>query len=386
MADQNDSQEKTEDATPKRVREARKKGQVPKSKDMNTVVILVVCLGALGFMAKFMSEQLSGLMVMTFEMVAKPELVFEDLVPVAAATLMTWAKVMGPFLLAVVVSSAAVTFLQVGPIFSMDPITPEPKKLNAVENLKNMFKMVMVIELAKNVIKMAAIFILAFTTIKGYLTAFLLTSQADLTQTANLAGLVLFKFLIKVLILFLLVAIVDIMLQRKEFMKNMKMSKDEVKREYKEDEGDPMIKGQRKQLHQEMAMNDAKGQVQNSDVVVTNPTHIAVAIKYDPDDMVAPQIMLKGQRLFAQTIREIAEEEGIPIMRNVPLAWALIELEVGDDIPEDLYQAVAEILTFVYRLKEEQAGRGTPSDESEPAPVSAPSRLGETDDKDSKFV
>jgi len=110
------------------------------------------------------------------------------------------------------------------------------------------------------------------------------------------------------------------------------LTKEEVKREYKEDEGDPLIKGQRKQLHQEMAMGDVAQQVAASDVVVTNPTHLAVAIKYDQTEMVAPQIMAKGQRLFAQMIREVADEHNIPIMRNVPLAWALTELEVGDEV------------------------------------------------------
>ena len=117
-----------------------------------------------------------------------------------------------------------------------------------------------------------------------------------------------------------------------------------------------MIKGQRRQIHQEMAMSDVRGQVKKSDVVITNPTHVAVAVQYDKAEMMAPQIMIKGQRLYAQLIREIAEEEGIPLVRNVPLAWALIELEIGDEIPETLYQAVAEVLSFVYRLKEEQAG------------------------------
>ena len=134
----------------------------------------------------------------------------------------------------------------------------------------------------------------------------------------------------------------------------MKMTKDEVKREYKEDEGDPLIKGQRKQLHQELAMSDVAQQVSKSDVVVTNPTHIAVAIKYDSAEAVAPEIMAKGQRLYAQHIRELADQHDIPIMRNIPLAWALIELEVGDEVPEHLYQAVAEILAFVYRLKAEK--------------------------------
>lgn len=135
-------------------------------------------------------------------------------------------------------------------------------------------------------------------------------------------------------------------------MKDMRMSKDEVKREYKQDEGDPLIKSVRKQLYQELVMSDVKQAVSVSDFVVTNPTHVAVAVKYNEADMIAPQVMASGQRLMADAIRTFAEEFNIPIMRNVPLAWALLEIDIGDDIPEDLYQAVAELLVIVYRMKE----------------------------------
>ncbi len=135
-------------------------------------------------------------------------------------------------------------------------------------------------------------------------------------------------------------------------MKQMKMSKDEVKREYKQDEGDPHSKGHRKQLHREFAFGDARQAVKQSDVVVTNPVHVAIAIKYDRGAMAAPQMMIKGQRVFADTIRKYAEEFEIPIMRNIPLAWALFELEESSEIPEELYGAVAEVLAYVYRMKQ----------------------------------
>lgn len=143
-------------------------------------------------------------------------------------------------------------------------------------------------------------------------------------------------------------------------MKQMKMTKDEVKREYKQDEGDPLIKSQRKQIHREYAFGDVKQQVAQSDVVVTNPTHVAVALQYDREEMTAPAISIKGQQAFADMIKNVAEEMEIPIMRNVPLAWALYEIEEGVEIPEDLFEAVAEILSYIYRMKQakESAERG----------------------------
>jgi len=353
---------------------------------MTTVVILVVCFAALGALSGYMVEEMKGFMELVFGFIKKPEIFMEDMVPLGASALMTYAKIIAPFLIAVVVSALAVTFLQVGPVFSFEPVKPETKKLNAVENFKNMVKPIVFIELIKNILKILAIFFIAITTVKAYIEPFLRTSQAELSQTATLAGYVLMIFLVKVLIVFLMIAIIDIMLQRHEFKKNMKMTKDEVKREYKEDEGDPLIKSHRKQIYQEMAMSDVRGQVKKSDVVITNPTHIAVALKYDKEAMIAPQIMIKGQRLYAQMIREIAEEEGIPIMQNVPLAWALIDLEIEEEIPEHLYQAVAEILTFVYKLKEERERRRLPTPPTPPSPgdqARTPSRLGS---QDSKYV
>ena len=155
--------------------------------------------------------------------------------------------------------------------------------------------------------------------------------------------------------MFIALAILDIMVQRWQYKKQLRMSKEEVKREYKQDEGDPLIKSMRRQLHQELAMGDVKKQVAASDVVVTNPTHLAIAIKYDEKEMMAPQIMAKGQRLFAEKIREIAETENIPIIQNVPLGWSLIELEIGAEIPEELYQAMAEVLIVIYRMREKKS-------------------------------
>jgi flagellar biosynthetic protein FlhB len=155
-------------------------------------------------------------------------------------------------------------------------------------------------------------------------------------------------------VVFIAIAFIDYAVQRWEYRKQLRMSKEEVKREYKQDEGDPLIKSMRRHLHQELAMGDVKQAVRSADAVITNPTELAVAIKYDDKEMVAPQVMARGQRLFAEQIREYAEEAGVPIVQNPPLAWTLIELDVGDEIPEDLYAAIAEILVYVYKMKQGQ--------------------------------
>lgn len=348
------SSEKTEQPTPKRLREARKKGQVFKSRDLEAFIVLVAIFGAIAFSQHYMATQFRELMEACFQIVSRPEIHLGEVYELGQMAFMTMVKVSAPILIAGVILAALAGFLQVGPVFSVEPLKPEMKKLNAIENLKNMFKPKTFIELFKNIIKVVVVFFLAYSVLKGMLEPFLLTITASIEGATQLGGMVVTKFLIRFLILFLLLAVIDLFLQRKEYIKNLKMTKDEVKREYKEDEGDPLIKGHRRQLHMEMAMGDVKQKVKNADAVITNPTHLAIAIRYDKQTMIAPQVVAKGQRLFAEYIRDLAKEYDIPIVRNVPLAWSLIELEIEDEIPEKLYVAVAEILSFVYKLKEER--------------------------------
>ncbi len=353
------SQEKTEQPTSKRLREARKKGQVFKSKDLEAVSIFIAVFAAIAFTYPYMASELKNFMTEAFRMVARPEITLGDMYTIGKLGFFSFLKAVAAPLLAAFVIAGVVGFFQVGPIFSLDPLKPQLKKLNVIENLKNMFKPKMLVELLKNIFKLVIIFILAYSVLKGMLEPFLLTVTAPIEGASKLGGMVLVKFLIRFLLVFMAVAAFDLFLQRKEYIKNLKMTKDEVKREYKEDEGDPHIKGHRKQLHMEMAMGGGAPQkVKNADAVITNPTHIAIAIQYDKKNMSAPQIVAKGQRLHAEYIKDLAKQYEVPIIRNVPLAWSLLELEEEDEIPEKLYLAIAEILTFVYKLRQEkESGR-----------------------------
>lgn len=375
------SQEKTEQPTPKRLREARRKGQVFKSKDLEAVAVFIGVFAGIAMTHSYMSSELRSFMEEAFRMVGKPDLAGSDIYAIGKLAFIAMVKVSFPIVGIAMLLAGIVGYLQVGSVFSIEPLKPQMKKLNAIENLKNMFKPKMLVELIKNLIKLAVIFFIAYSVLKGMLEPFLLTVSAPIEGTAKLGSMILVKFFVRFLIVFLLVACMDLFLQRKEYIKNLKMTKEEVKREYKEDEGDPMIKGARRQLHMEMAMGGGTpNKVKNADAVVTNPTHIAVAIKYDKNEMVAPQVVAKGQRLYAEYIKDLAKEFDVPIIRNVPLAWSLLELEIDDEVPEKLYIAVAEILTFVYKLKEERDRvRATPKEDvrrSQPqapqAPKSAP--------------
>ncbi len=348
---QDSSQEKTEDATPRRMRESRKKGQVAKSRDLNTVVILIFAMGAIIATLGYMGHIFEDLMEQAFAAANQGTLGDRELFAHIGAAFYQYLRAVVPYLLIVMVAAIAIGFLQVGPVFSGEPMKMQAKRLNIVENIKNMAKITTLIELVKNVAKLFIVFLIAYLVVKKNLPAILASMLSTPLGGAIVAGHVLTSFMIRVCISFLLIAGIDFWVQRWNHKKQMRMSKDEVKREYKQDEGDPLIKSQRRQLHQELAAGDTKTAVGASDMVVTNPTELAIAIKYDEAEMIAPQITAKGQRLFAQQIKELAEEAGVPIMQIVPLAWALIDLDVGEEIPEELYNAVAELLHIVYRMR-----------------------------------
>jgi flagellar biosynthetic protein FlhB len=358
---QDSSQEKTEEATPRRLREARKKGQVAKSKDLNTIVILVVAFGMIAALKGYIGDKLKMIMHTSFQIAYRKDIADEELFYFLVRDFEQYLWIILPFLAVFVMVAFFIGFFQIGPIFSADPLKPKTDRLNLFQNIKNMFKVTTFVELLKNIAKICLMFGLAYMVVSDNLRMIVLTVSGNIRTSAGLAGSLLAQFLIKVFICFVIIALIDLAVQRWQFKKNLRMTKDEVKREYKQDEGDPLIKSMRRQFHQEIAMSDVKQAVKSADVVVTNPTHLAVALKYDDAEMVAPQIVAKGQRLFAEAIRDMADEYEVPIVRNVPLAWTLIELDVGDEIPEEIYAAVAELLIVVYQMRDEKEAANPPT-------------------------
>lgn len=352
MAEEQQSSEKTEEPTPKRLRDARKKGQVAHSRDVSTVVVLITAFALIAVMHRYMGNYLQELMNTNLQIGQNKVLLDEEVANYGVTAFKTFVKIIAPYVGALVFVALAVGFAQVGAVFSSDPVKPKADRLNVVQNLKNKFKATTFIELLKNLAKMALIFLIAYFVVSDNLNEVVLTVSGTPEQSMQVASEIFTDFLIKVFVCFIAIAMLDLFVQRWQYKKQLRMTKEEVKREYKQDEGDPLIKSMRRQLHRELAMSDVKRAVGASDTVITNPTELAIAIQYDDAQMMAPQITAKGQRIFADNIIQFAKEQSVPIVRNVPLAWALIELEVGDEIPEDLYAAVAEVLTIVYRMRE----------------------------------
>ncbi len=345
--------EKTEEATPKKMREARRKGQIAKSKDMTTAALFISAFAIVAVTAGNSGKVLMEYMNFIFESTARN--IDETVIfSILSGALSAQVKILAPLLAGVFIIALVGSYLQVGSLFALEPLKPSLDKLNPIKGVKNIFSLKSFIEFLKSSIKLSLAFLMAYLIFKGAFRDIYLTVTSSLDQTIALTGHLIVKLVMRIGFIFIAVAGADFYYQKWQYKKDMRMTKDEVKREYKQEEGDPTYKSKRKAMHQELAMNNMVNEVKNADAVITNPDEIAVAIKYDADKMNAPQITAKGQRLWAEKIKAIAKENDIPVFRNISLAQALNKMEIGSEIPEELYEAVAEILQVVYRMAQQE--------------------------------
>lgn len=352
-----DSGEKTEEPSQKKLDDSRKKGQVWKSKDLTGVFVLLVGLGAVKATWSGFEEELKVLFRFSFDQLTRP-----DTLDIATAHMLQMGlravlMLTVPIVGAVAIVGGMAEFFQVGALFTIHPLIPKLEKLNPVQGFKNMFSKKTFVELIKNLAKVSVAAYVVIGVVRDGMGMVVQTVRQDTQGLVMVMGEMVFRVALRVGIVFLLFSIFDIWWQRKAYMKDMMMSKDEVKKEYKESEGDPHHKAHRKQMHQEIMESAQMESVKGADVIVTNPDHVAVALKYDPAKDAAPRVLAKGLDFKAEKIRELARAADVPLLRNVPLAHALLRVDVGQDIPEDLYDAVAEVLNFVYGLKQGSAAQ-----------------------------
>lgn len=343
--------EKTEKATPKKLRDARKKGQVAKSQDLPSAFTFMASIAIIMGMSHFLYSQLGGFIVSTFNMIPKGDL------DVAVAQLFVQAIVVIflasiPVLMAVAFIGIVIEFLSVGPMFSPEVFKFDIKKFDPIQNLKAKFKLKTLIELLKSVIKISV----AAWLIYGVMYNSIPTLIKAVSMPISSALLIFYSFLMEVVLkvglFFVIVAVADFIYQRKNFAKEMKMEKFEIKQEYKNSEGDPHIKGKRRQIAQEMAYQDGPtAGVAGAKAIVTNPTHLAIAVAYEREVDAAPYIVAMGKDILAERIIKIAEKNDIPIIRNIKLAHNLFDNgEVGEFIPENAYEPLADILRWIASL------------------------------------
>lgn len=349
------SEEKTEQPTSKKRQDARNKGQVVQSKELSAAIALLAVFFMLSVIGPNMIEELFGYFNMTIGYMASPEMLFEggDIKLFLDETLFFILRLSLPLLIVTVLTGLIVTYAQVGFIFTLETVKPKLEKLNILKGLKNMFSMRALVELVKSVTKAFLLLYVAINYVKGHLKEILLVLELHPKQTVVIMWDIVYGLVIRCAIMLFIIAIFDFAYKKWKNTKDLMMSKQEIKDEYKQSEGDPLLKSKIKEKQRAFAMGRMMQEVPKADVIITNPTHFAVALKYDLTVGEAPIVLAKGQDLIAQNIKKVAGEHNIPIVENKPLAQALYKtVDIGEFIPQDLYEAVAEVLAYVYNLKQ----------------------------------
>ncbi|MFN3827083.1 MAG: flagellar biosynthesis protein FlhB [Micavibrio sp.] len=350
MSDEDDDSQKTEDPTPKRLEEARKKGQVALSREMNTWLMLLMGTVLIGTMsASFMSDLSSYMRGFIEHAHDLPEVPggFRDTL---GASFWKVLQLLALPFLALMFMAFVGPFAQVGPLFTTEVLKPDISKISPIKGFKRLFSLRSMVEFVKGILKLGIVGFVGYLILSPFFGRLehLVGLPIPIMMDEMLA--LTLRLMAGVLIVLLVVAVLDILYQRSEFMKKMRMSKQELKDEYKQSEGDPQVKGKLRQLRAEKARQRMMANVPNATVVITNPTHYAVALRYNPDEMEAPVCVAKGQDNIALKIREIAKENKVTIYENPPLARTLYSvIEIDDIVPPEHYKAVAEVISFVFR-------------------------------------
>lgn len=351
--------DKTEEPTPHKLREARKKGQVAKSREFTSAVLVLASFMVFKSVALKIWMQLVEFMRFILEQIPH-EFSLDMVGNVLMASVSVFLLAVGPIFLVTFVVAIVVEVAQTqGLLFTTSPLEPSLNKLNPFEGFKRIFfSLKGLVELVKSLIKIFIVLWIIYVAIKNDLMLIVSTCNLNLWDTMKITAGIVYKVAMRVGMFYIVIALFDYLYQRYEYLKGLRMSKQEIKEEYKRLEGDPMVKQRIRTAQREMAQRRMMGAVPGADVVVTNPVHLAVALKYDVNVMKAPQVIAKGMRLIAERIKAIAEENRIPIIENQALAQSLYRTtEIEQEIPLELYKAVAELLAFVYNLEKKRKKR-----------------------------
>nr|MBN2278324.1 flagellar biosynthesis protein FlhB [candidate division Zixibacteria bacterium] len=348
-------QERTERATPRRRQKAKEEGRVARSMELNSAVILCLGIMTIYFLGPLLANQLEQMSIYIFNEAPALAADFDSIVSLFNHNIINFFLLLGPILIMLTLIAYGVNILQVGVMFTSKPLEPKTDRLNPVSGIKRLFSARSLFQLARDVIKILLIAAVGYLVIKSQMDTFFLLSDTSASIFAAAMGKMALKTVLQVGGVILLLALLDYAYQKYDFEKSIRMSKQEIREEMKESEGSPQIKGRIRRIQREMSRRRMMQEVPKADVVITNPTHLAVALKYDQTEMDAPMVVAKGERLLAQRIKDIAREAGVPIVENKPLARSLFNMcEIGSYVPSQLYRAVAEVLAFVYRQKQEK--------------------------------
>lgn len=351
--------EKTEPATEKKLEDARKEGQVAKSKELGQALALLSFFILLKIWALSMGQNFIRMFDVIYNRMGEMttfvngEISVNEFIRLINFVILRMFILVAPVFIVGVVVAIGVDIFQVKWKPTAKPLQPKFSKLNPISGFKKIFSKEKIIELLKSILKIIVIGYLAYTTLEGEFSSLFILFDLDLKAAIGLIGGIAINLGIKASAFYVVIGLADYMYQKWKFSEDMKMTKQEVKDEYKNAEGDPAVKGKQKQRMQEASRRRMMQQVPEADVVITNPTHFAVAIKYDPGVTDAPYVLAKGADILAQRIKDVARESHVEIVENKPLARMLYyNVDLGAPIPPELYQTVAEILAVIYNARQ----------------------------------
>ena len=355
-----DGGEKTEKATPKKRQDARKKGQVLKSTEVNTAVLTLAMFVAVMAFGGMLAGWMGGFLQRTLgETLWQMEDVTQAALHLAIVdAVIELLRTLAPLLAVALVVGVGINLLQVGFLFVPSSLTPKFSKINPLEGFKRIFSLKSVVELLKTMLKAVIIGVILYQEYMRRFPEFPNMMFLDAMNAAQLIFDMCISVAIKAAVALTVLGLADYLYQWFDFEKNLKMTKEEIKQEYKTTEGDPQIKGRRREKQRQMSMMRMMQSLPNADVVITNPTHYAVALQYDDKVSDAPVVVAKGKDFVAQKLKARAAELGVELVENKPVAQALyVSCEIGDKVPPEMFAAVAEILAYVYKLKNGGTGR-----------------------------
>ena len=346
-------EDKQFDATPRKLEQARKEGQVVKSKDFSTAVSLLVLFSVIFGLAPFIWNQIVQVFTLLYEQIPNAHVDKIGYMYILLIAVKGAALIIGPILAIAWLVAVLADFIQVGPLVATAPLMPKLDKLNPTKYFKNIMSIKTLFELFKNIIKVIILGYIGWMVYKDHIESILMLASVDNNFAVMIEfGKLITEFIFKACIAFLVIAAADYGVTKWKFLKDQKMSFKEIKDEYKNSEGDPNVKAQLRQRRMQMLQQGAMDAVPTADFVVTNPTHVACALKYVAEEMDSPMLIAKGTELIAKKIINIAKENNVPVIENPPVARALFRMvDINHPIPPELYKAVSEILMFVYKMK-----------------------------------
>jgi type III secretion YscU/HrpY family protein len=360
MADKNNSGDKTEKPTPKRLKDAREKGDVSKSKDISSTVVMIIWLALLGASSLYIIDRLSGLMIETFNAIGQTDSFVYSLNQIGYDAFITLLQLSLILIVPAALFGLLVEFLQAGPVMTLEKIKPKMEHLNPASGIKRMFSLDNLVEVIKSIFKTVLLFVIAWLILKSFLPDLVKLPESVTPYIGKTLWQIILLIFIWTVGIFSLVAILDAGYQRYSYTKKLRMSLRDIKQEHKENEGDPLIKSQRRQAHQEWSQQGSMDAASSANVIVVNPTHLAIALDYDREKTPVPTVTAKGEEDVARAMREAAEEAQVPILRNEDLARKLYaDVKEGDIIPSDLFEVVAEVILWSKQVRDQMSGESS---------------------------